>query len=73
MNVFITMTKKKLINKENLLSVVMTYYDKITDSKLKDNYQELLNSSISIVEPNTLIKQLLTKITKKNKVSVMIS
>ena len=72
MNVFITLTKKKLINKENLLSVVMTYYDKITDTKLKDNYLELLNSSISIVEPNTLIKQLLTKITKKNNVKLLI-
>ena len=72
MNVFITLTKKKLINKENLLSVVLSYYDKITDSKLKDNYLELLNSSISVVEPNTLIKQLLTKITKKNNVKLLI-
>ena len=71
-NVFITMSKKKIINKDNLISTIIAYYDKITDYKLKDNYIELLNSSFSIVEPNVLIKQILTKISKKNNVKLFI-
>ena len=65
-NVFITLTKKKLIIKENLLSVILGYHDKITDSKLKDNFLILLNSCLDIIEPNLLLKQLLMQISKKN-------
>ena len=72
LNVFITMTKKNLMNKDNLITIISTYYDKITDTKLKDNYLELLNLSITSVEPNTILKQLLPKISKKNNVKLFI-
>ena len=72
LNVFITMTKKNVINKDNLITIISTYYDKITDTKLKDNYLELLNLSLSLVDPNTVLKQLLLKITKKNNVKLFI-
>ena len=65
-NVFCTLVKKKLIIKENLLSVVLGYLDKITDPKLKDNFLILLNSSLDIIEPNLLLKNLLLQIPKKS-------
>ena len=65
-NVFVSLTKKKLIIKENLLSVILGYHDKITDPKLKDNFLELLNSCLDIIEPNLLLKQLLVQIPKKS-------
>ena len=71
-NVFITLTKKKLINKENLLSVILGYNDKITDPKLKDNFIDLLNSCLDIIEPNLLLKQLLMQIPKKNNAKLFI-
>ena len=72
MNVFITMVQKKLINKENLISIIVAYYDKITDSKLKDNYLELFKSSLSILDPSSILKQLLSKISKKNNAKLFI-
>ena len=71
-NVFVTLTKKKLINKENLLSVILGYHDKITDPKLKDNFHELLNCCLEIIEPNLLLKQLLMQISKKNNAKLFI-
>ena len=71
-NVFITLTKKNLINKDNLISIIIAYYDKITDSKLKENFLELLNSSMTIIEPQPILKQLLMKITKKNNAKLFI-
>ena len=71
-NVFITLTKKNLINKDNLILVINAYYDKITDSKLKDNFLELLNSSLNIIEPHSILKQILMKITKKNNAKLFI-
>ena len=65
-NVFVSLTKKKLIIKENLLSVILGYHDKITDPKLKDNFLELVNSCLDIIEPNLLLKQLLVQIPKKS-------
>ena len=65
-NVFINLTKKKLIIKENLLSVILGYHDKITDPKLKDNFLELINSCLDIIEPNILLKQLLMQVSKKS-------
>ena len=37
-----------IINKQNLLSVILGYHDKITDPKLKGNFLELLNSCLDI-------------------------
>ena len=71
-NVFITLTKKKLIIKENLLPVILGYHDKLTDPKLKDKYLELLNSCLDIIEPNLLLKQLLMQIPKKNNAKLFI-
>ena len=65
-NVFISLVKKKFINKENLLSVILGYLDKITDPKLKDNFLILLNSCLDIIEPNLLLKNLLLQIPKKS-------
>ena len=72
LNVFITLTNKKLINKENLISVVLAYYDKITDSKLKDNFLELIKSSLLVIEPNSILKNVLTKISKKNNAKLLL-
>ena len=71
-NVFITLVKKKLIIKENLLSVILGYHEKITDQKLKDNFLELLNSCLDIIEPNLLLKHLLAQISKKNNAKLYI-
>ena len=71
-NVFIKMAQKKYINKENLISVIIAYYEKVTDPKLKDNYLELFKSSLSIVEPHSILKQLLSKISKKNNAKLFI-
>ena len=45
--------------------MILGYHDKLTDPKLKDNFHELLNSCLDIIEPNLLLKQLLMQIPKK--------
>ena len=72
LNVFEALTKKKFINKENLIFVIIAYYDKITDPKLKDNYLDLLKSSFLLVEPNFILKNILLKISKKNNARLFI-
>ena len=71
-NIFTTIAKKKIISKENLLNIIMAYYEKITDIKLKNNILDLLNASIDYLEPSSLIKQLLPKLSKKNNVKLFI-
>ena len=69
-NIFTNIAKKKIISKENLLNIIMAYYKKITDVKLKNNILDLSNASLDYIEPFTLIKQLLAKLSKKNNVKL---
>ena len=74
MNIFISMLKKRILSKDNLLLLLNTYYEKIADIKLKDNIIELINSSIeeSVIDLSALISNLITKILKKNNVKILI-
>ncbi len=73
MNIFISMLKKRLLTKDNLLLLLNTYYEKMADIKLKDNIVELINTSIeeSIIDLNSLISNLISKILKKNNVKIL--
>ena len=74
MNIFITMLKKRILSKDNLLLLLNTYYEKMADIKLKDNIIELINTSIeeSIIDLSSLISNLISKILKKNNVKILI-
>ena len=74
MNIFISMLKKRILSKDNLLQLLNTYYEKIADIKLKDNIIELINTSIeeSVIDLTSLISNLITKILKKNNVKILI-
>ena len=73
MNIFITMLKKRILSKDNLLLLLNTYYEKMADIKLKDNIIELINTSIeeSIIDLSLLISNLISKIQKKNNVKIL--
>ena len=74
MNIFISMLKKRILSKENLLLLLNTYYEKIGDIKLKESIIELINTSIeeSIIDPSHLISNLISKILKKNNMKILI-
>ena len=71
-NVYITMIKKKIIPKEALTNIIIAYHEKLSDSKLKDNLVELIKNSFDIIEPSNILKQIITKISKKNNAKLLI-
>ena len=71
-NVYINMIKKKIIPKDSLISIIIAYHEKLSDIKLKDNIIELINNSFDIIEPSNILKQIVTKISKKNNAKLLI-
>ena len=73
MNIFISMLKKRILTKDNLLLLLNAYYEKMADIKLKDNVVELINTSIeeSIIDLSSIISNLISKILKKNNVKIL--
>ena len=65
-NIFTNMNKKKLMPNNKLMNIILAYYDKLADTKLKDNITELINTSFNIIIPSNLLKQLIPLIIKKN-------
>ena len=72
MNIYNNMIKKKIISKDLLTPIIIAYHEKLADIKLKDNLIELINNSFDIIEPNTILKQILSKISKKNNAKLLI-
>ena len=73
MNIYISMLKKRILTKDNLLLLLNNYYEKISDIKLKENIIELINTSIeeTIIDLSSLISNLIAKILKKNNVKIL--
>ena len=67
LNIFISLLKIKSLSKDNLLLLINTYFEKISDIKLKDNYIELINTAIeeSIIDTGSIISNIISKISKK--------
>ena len=71
-NIYINMIKKKIIPKDILTNIIIAYHEKLSDIKLKDNLIELINNSFDILEPSNILKQIITKISKKNNAKLLI-
>ena len=71
-NVYINMIKKKLIQKDSLINIIIAYHEKLSDIKLKDNLIELIKNSFDIIEPANIIKPIISKISKKNNAKLLI-
>ena len=73
LNIFVSLLKKRNLSKDNFLLLINTYYEKITDVKLKDNFIELINIALeeSIIDPGSIIYTLISKISKKKNVKLL--
>ena len=71
-NIYNNMIKKKIISKDLLTPIIIAYHEKLADIKLKDNLIELINNSFDIIEPSSILKQILSKISKKNNAKLLI-
>ena len=71
-NIYINMIKKKIISKDLLIPIIIAYHEKLADIKLKDNLIELINNSFDIIEPSSILKQIISKISKKNNAKLLI-
>ena len=71
-NIYINMIKKKIISKDILINIIIAYHEKLSDIKLKDNIIDLINNSFDIIEPSNILKQIITKISKKNNAKLLI-
>ena len=71
-NIYINMIKKKIITKDLLTPIIIAYHEKLADIKLKDNLVELINNSFDIIEPSNILKQIISKISKKNNAKLLI-
>ena len=71
-NIYVNMIKKKIISKDQLVPIIIAYHEKLADIKLKDNLIELINSSFDLIEPSNILKQIISKISKKNNSKLLI-
>ena len=71
-NIYINMIKKKILSKDLLTPIIIAYHEKLADIKLKDNLVELINNSFDIIEPSSILKQIISKISKKNNAKLLI-
>ena len=71
-NIYNNMIKKKIITKDLLAPIIIAYHEKLGDIKLKDNIIELITNSFDIIEPNSILKQIISKISKKNNAKLLI-
>ena len=71
-NVYINMIKKKLIQKDSLINIIIAYHEKLSDIKLKDNLIELIKNCFDIIEPTNILKPIISKISKKNNAKLLI-
>ena len=72
LNIFIAICQKGIMPKAHLTNLIMSYSEKISDIKLKDNLVELINMSIKTNGPEFIIKELIKKLLKKNNPKVLI-
>ena len=71
-NIYVNMIKKKIISKDLLVPIIIAYHEKLADIKLKDNLIELINCSFDLIEPSNILKQIISKISKKNNSKLLI-
>ena len=73
LNIFISLLKIKNLSKENLLLLINTYFEKISDIKLKDNFIELINTAIeeSIIDTGSIISNIISKLSKKKNTKIL--
>ena len=71
-NIYVNMIKKKIISKDQLVPIIIAYHEKLADIKLKDNLIELINNSFDLIEPSNILKQIISKISKKNNSKLLI-
>lgn len=62
--VYINMSKK-IIQRDSLINIIITYHEKLSDIKLKDNLIELIKNSFDVIEPTNINKPIISKISKK--------
>ena len=69
--VYINMSKK-IIQRDSLINIIITYHEKLSDIKLKDNLIELIKNSFDVIEPTNINKPIISKISKKNNAKLLI-
>ena len=72
MNIFNSLLQMKLLSKDNILMILNAYYEKITDIKLKEQINTLLTNILDIIDPDTVIRTIISKLTKKNNAKILI-
>ena len=71
-NIYNTMIKKKILSKDLLSPIIIAYHEKLADIKLKDNLIDLIKNSFDIIEPSTILKQILGKVSKSKNAKLLI-
>ena len=71
LNIFIAITKKGIMPKKLLNSLIMAYSEKIADIKLKDNIVELINLNVQ-KNGTEIIQDLIKKLLKKSNPKLLI-
>ena len=71
LNIFLAVSKKGIMPKKLLNSLIMAYSEKISDIKLKDNIIELINENIQ-KNGTEIIQELIKKLLKKNNPKLLI-
>ena len=71
-NIFNSLLQMKLLSKDNILMILNAYYEKITDIKLKEQINTLLTNILDIIDPDTVIRTIISKLTKKNNAKILI-
>ena len=64
--IFNYLITKNLLNKQDIIDIILIYYDKMSEIKLKKRIIDLIDSSIDKIGVNIILKQLILKLMETN-------
>ena len=62
---------KNLLNKQDIIDIILIYYDKMPDIKLNKCIIDLIDSSFDKIEANIILKQLIMKLMATNNIKLL--
>ena len=69
--IFNYLIMKNLLSKQDIIDIILNYYDKMPDIKLNKFIKDLIDSSFDKIETNIIIKQLILKLMEESNIKLL--
>jgi len=69
--IFNYLIMKNLLNKQDIIDIILIYYDKMSETKLNKCIIDLIDSGFDKIEANIILKQLIVKLMETNNIKLL--